>query len=240
MSYSAPVDQLLKLGDTRFDTKWRNYGLLGLGPEHVAELIRMVQDEALHEGDGGSSEVWAPVHAWRALGQLRAEAAVEPLLGLLHRIDDFDDDAVGEEVPVVLGMIGPAALEPAAAYVADARHRKYARVAAGEALREIGQRYPDTRGEAVAALTRTLERFGEFGRDETFNGFLISNLVDLQAVEAAPLIERAFAADAIDTLLMGDWRKVAKELGIAAPAPTAAVPETPGAKKKRKRFRKKS
>jgi len=28
---------------------------------------------------------------WRALDQLRAESAVEPQLGLLHRIDDDDD-----------------------------------------------------------------------------------------------------------------------------------------------------
>ena len=151
MTYTAPVDKLLKLGDTRGTRKWIDYAVLGLGPEQVPELIQMVEDEALHYADGDSPEVWAPVHAWRALGQLRAAAAVGPLLGLLRRIDEFDDDAVGEEVHDVLGMIGPPALEPAAAFLADTRHGTYALVAASQALREIARRHPETREAAVAA-----------------------------------------------------------------------------------------
>jgi len=65
---------------------------LGLGPQHVPDLIRMALDDELYWADSDSLEVWAPIHAWRALGQLRAEAAVQPLTRLLARIDDFDDD----------------------------------------------------------------------------------------------------------------------------------------------------
>jgi HEAT repeat protein len=36
-------------------------------------------DEAPLWADQNSMEVWAPVHAWRALGQLRAEEAIKPL-----------------------------------------------------------------------------------------------------------------------------------------------------------------
>src|SRR5579864_7878643 len=46
------------------------------------------------------------VHAWRALGQLRAVEAVEPLLELFDRLED--DDWVHEELPAVFGLIGPA------------------------------------------------------------------------------------------------------------------------------------
>lgn len=35
-----------------------------------------------------SLEVWAPVHAWRALGQLRATEAIEPLITLFHDVED--------------------------------------------------------------------------------------------------------------------------------------------------------
>ena len=45
-------------------------------------------------------------------------------------------------------------------------------------------------------LSRQLEQFA--GQDEGFNGFLISDLVDLRATEALPVIERAFAAGAVD------------------------------------------
>lgn len=240
MSYTTPVDKLLALGDTRQERPWRNYGALGIAPEHTPELIRMIQDEDLHEADGDSPEVWAPVHAWRALGQLRAEAAVAPLLGLLHRIDDDDDDALTGDVHDVLGLIGPPALEPTAAYLADSRHGPFALIAACEALRRIAQRHPETREAAVAALTRKLERFGEYGRDEGLNGFLIEALVTLGAVEAAPLMQRAFVADVVDTRVTGDWPKVAARLGVpAGQPPGSAASEAPGAtSKKRKRFRK--
>jgi hypothetical protein len=52
--------------------------------DQVPELIRMALDEDLHWADTESAEVWAPLHAWRTLAQLRAEAAVEPLIGLLY------------------------------------------------------------------------------------------------------------------------------------------------------------
>jgi hypothetical protein len=239
MDYQPPVSELLKLGDMRETMKWRDYTALGIGPEAVPALLRMVVDAALHEAYSESSEVWAPIHAWRALGQLRAEAAVEPLLSLLHRIDDDDNDWVGEEVPQVLGMLGPTALEPAADYLIDPKHGLYARVAASQAIKEIGQRFPEAREAAVANLMRALARFGELGRDETLNGFLVGDLLDLQAVEAAGLMERAFVADAVDTMITGGWRQVAAELGLVLPETPPAASAPVGEKKKKKRSRKK-
>lgn len=73
-SYPPPVDKLLTFGDCRKLPERPNYLELGLGPEHIPALIRMATSEELNHADSESSEVWAPVHAWRALGQLRAEA----------------------------------------------------------------------------------------------------------------------------------------------------------------------
>jgi hypothetical protein len=246
MNYQPPVSELLRLGDVRGKIAWRNYLGIGLTAEHVAELIRMASDETFNEMDGESREVWAPVHAWRALGQLRPEAAVGPLLGLLHRIDDDDDDSAGEDLPEVLAMIGAPALGPTADYLANLNHGTYARVAASATLGKIGQRYPALRAEAVAGLTRALAMFDNDKQDDALNGFLVADLVELRAVEAAPLIERAFAAGAVDTMVMGDWDKVVAELGTERPAKPPALPSgptsapTPPAKgKKRSRSRKK-
>ena len=52
----------------------------------------MACDARLHDAHSGSSAVWAPVHAWRALGQLRAEESIRPLLAVLRERDD--DEAV--------------------------------------------------------------------------------------------------------------------------------------------------
>jgi hypothetical protein len=212
-SYLPPVDKLLTLGDARDSAAhWLNYLALGLGPEHIPDLIRMATDEELHWADSGSLQVWAPVHAWRALGQLRAEAAIEPLTGLLHRIDDDDDDWVGEELPDVYGMIGPAAIPALAAYLADASRPLFARVASVHSFAEIGLNHPDARAECVAALTAQLERFAE--NDPTLNAFLVSYLMDLKAVESAPVMERAFVAERVELPVAGDWEDVQIELGL--------------------------
>ena len=75
-NYPPPLDRLLTYGDPGFQNRaeWPNYvEMFQLGPEHVPDLIRMATDADLNEADTDSPEVWAPLHAWRALGQLRAE-----------------------------------------------------------------------------------------------------------------------------------------------------------------------
>jgi hypothetical protein len=146
------------------------------------------------------------------LAQFRAESAVEALLSLLHWIDDNDDDMINEEIPDALGMIGPAALPAVAAYLADVSHGLWARVAAASSLKEIGRRHPDARSECVAVLTQQLEHFA--GQDESLNAFLVGPLLDLKAVESAPVMKRAFAADRVAIGVNGDWEDVQIHMGL--------------------------
>jgi hypothetical protein len=217
--YPEPVSKLLTLGDCRGMRQWPDYLALGIGPAHVPDLIRMVQDDELNQADSESLEVWAPVHAWRTLGQLRAEAAIEPLLGILWRTDD-GDEWVAEEVPEILGMIGPAAVSSIAKYLADRGYGLWPRLAAGHALVEIGQRHPAARDDCIAVLAKSLESFHT--HDPALNAFLISFLVDLKAVEAAPLIEQAYAAKRVDISIAGDWEDVQVQLGLLAERQTPA------------------
>lgn len=210
--YPSPVDKLLTYGDARTLLEWPNYLELGLSLEHVPDLIRMAMDDDLFAADMDSLETWAPVHAWRALGQLRAQAAIESLVGLLRRIDQVDDEWIQDEIPKVLGMIGPAAIPALAAYLADPAHEMYARAAAARGLQQIAERQPDARAECVALLTRQLELFAE--QDATFNAFLIDLLTDLAAVESALVMERAFASDSVDEFIRGDWEDVQIALGL--------------------------
>src|SRR4030042_1580377 len=148
-SYQPPVSRLLTYGDCLKVPHQPDYLALGLGREHIPDLIRMTTDESLHSGATESLDVWAPVHAWRALGQLHAEAAIEPLISLLHFIDDENDDWVNEELPDVFAQIGPAAIPALASYLADTTNKRFARVAAAEALGKIARAYPSARTEGV-------------------------------------------------------------------------------------------
>ena len=209
--YEPPVDRLLTHGDPReMRGEWPDYRALGLAEEHVADLIRMATDPDLNWADEDDPKVWAPVHAWRALGQLRAVAAVEPLLELHDELDD--SDWLMSELPQVFALIGPAAMPPLVAYLADAQHDVWPRVSAADALAKIGQRHPEARDQCVAALSQMLEKHAE--NDDILNGRIISGLIDLKAVEAAPVMEQAFAADNVDDTIVGDWEDVQVLLGL--------------------------
>ncbi len=210
--YPAPVDKLLALGDPRKLPEEVDYPQMGIGRESIPALVQMATDEALYEGAPESPEIWAPVHAWRALGQLRAEEAVEPLLGLLPRLDEGIDEWIQVEIPEVFGRIGPTALPALSGYLADESHGLWARLAAAEGIEKIGKRHPEARGDCVSVLSRQLTRFDH--QDPTINSFLVTNLLHLDAVEAAPLMEQAFAAGAVDESIPGDWEDVQIDLGL--------------------------
>ncbi len=211
-SYQPPVDKLLTYGESNLMTpdEWPDYQELGIGPEHIPDLIRMATDEELNEADSESREVWAPIHAWRALGQLRAVEAVEPLLGLFDRLEY--DDWVNEELPDVFGMVGPAALPALAEYIADLSHIDSSRISAIAGIENIGKRWPDAKGESITLLEERLKQFEE--NEPDVNGFIVEALVELGARETAPVIERAFDEGYVDPIVMGDWDDVQVELGL--------------------------
>lgn len=220
--YPPPVDRLLTLGEGAANTHpWPDYREMGLTEEHVPELVRMATDEGLNDAPGDTPEVWAPLHAWRTLGQLRAEAAVEPLLSLLHESEDDDDWARGE-LPVVLGMIGRAAVPALSAYLADPAHPLWTRIGAADALHSIAEEDETVREEVVGILRGQLEKW--WRHDEVLNAFLISGLVDLGVTEAAPLMEQAFEAGRVDLMMRGDWENVQVDLGLL-PARRTPRPE---------------
>lgn len=210
-AYLPPVKQLLELGEPPYEQK-RDYGALGLSQADVPALIRMATDELLHDGPPESPVVWAPVHAWRVLVQLRAVEAIAPLVKLFRRTDDAMDDWVSEKLPKDLAEFGAAALEPLTAYLADATHGDWSRVAAAKTIGLVAKHEPRSRADCVTRLSAQLERFAE--QSETLNAFLISPLWKLKAVEALPVIERAFASGRVDESVMGDVEDVQIEFGL--------------------------
>jgi hypothetical protein len=211
--YDPPADALLARGEPEFSASgWPDYvAEHGLAAEHVPELIRMTTDDALLEEVADTAEVWAPIHAWRALGQLQAEAAVEPLLSLLEDADG-DNDWMNNELPTVLGMIGGPALPVLRDRLAELAADGTARIDVAEALKHVAEFHPSLRDEVVATLSERLEAHPD--NDPELNAFLVSFLVELKAVEAAPLIERAFEADDVDMTISGDWEDAQVDLGL--------------------------
>lgn len=214
-NYAPTVAQLLTIGKPEVFAAedWPNYLELGLNAEHISDLISMATDERLHHADEEGSETWAPYHAWRALGQLHAETAIEPLLSLYKTQED--NEWVMEELPEVYGMIGPVALPALAAFIADLSNGEWPRVFAVGGIEKIGKVFPDARSASIEILSKQLEAFQK--EEYELNAALIRSLVDLEAKEAAPLMERAFAANAVEAFLMDDWEDVQETLGLLSP-----------------------
>jgi hypothetical protein len=210
----APAGKLLRLGDPSRSI-WPDYPSLGLGPAEVPELIRLACDEKLLDAPEGDDSWWIPIHARRALGQLRVAVAVEPLLSLLPRIDARDDDWVNEDLPKIMGLIGEPGIAPLAAFVADSTQNVWGRICAAEAIRHIGSGSKAVKQRCVEILAGQLEHFAE--NKPELNGTLIAELVELAAREHAGLIEKVFRSGRADEEGMGTWEDIRAELGLAPP-----------------------
>ena len=219
--YPPPLDRLKELGRPNTTRNWakskQDYvAEMGLAGEHIPGLIRIARQwfAWYREEEDGPDEpgLWAPIHAWRALGQLQAVEAVEPLLGMMDGLADTEDDWYLEEFPEVFALIGPEASDALLRYVADPSHGVYPRTVAGGGLTRMAERQPDCRAVAVAAIGNALADYEE--NDITLNAFLVGHLLRLEAVEQAELIERAFAAERVDDEVCGYWGDVRQELGV--------------------------
>jgi hypothetical protein len=203
-TYTSPVDKLLTIGkpDPTHVEDWPDYLELGLTTEHIPELLWMLTDKELLEIDPEKPEGWAPVHAMRALGQLREAAVVEPLLSNSEALLDYDTglgEWAIEELPEVYGLIGPAAIPLLTQYLADESQDLYVRANAATSLQKIATMHPEAKSECIAALTRQLEVGTEGEDDPELNAFIITDgLIPMKAVETLPIVERAFEAHAVD------------------------------------------
>lgn len=209
--YPPPLDRLLKLGaEPARRRTWPDYRNLGLEDHHVPALVRMATDPALHAEEERSAAGWAPIHAWRALGQLRAPAAAEPLLALLER--EVDNMWVADEVPGVLAMIGPAALPGATMLLFDESRDEAIRQLSASVLVDVAHEHPERRDEAAGVLSKQLEDW----RDQSpqLNAYLVSYLVELSDTGSAPVMEAAYEAGRVDVTITGDWEEVQVALGL--------------------------
>lgn len=208
------IDRLCRKGDPRPTWRWRKGD-----PNYVAEFgLRQTDtppliDIACQWADGERPEgdvLYAPIHAWRALGQLRAAEAVEPLLATQDKLDGLGDQWYLEEFHDLFGLIGPPAVAALGPYLADTSHGEFPRVSAANGLCEVAKRHPETRQRVVVVLATQLAK-RESGAC-SLNGFLVSYLTDLKALGSAGVIQRAYAEGVVDAGVCGPWTKIRREL----------------------------
>jgi len=229
---------LFELGEAqRNRTNWSDYKQYGFDEEDVEDLLELVTDLSLHGAPTESKEVWVPLHAWRALAQLRDSRAIEPLIGMLDTL--CEDDWALEELPVVLGMIGQKAIGPLSTFLGDSSHPLFARAMAVSGLEEIAKRDASTRNDVVKVITDYLDAPDTDASG--LNGSAVNSLLSLEARESIDTLRRLYESGNVDLFACGDIEDVEMELGLrsARSTPPPSLGQlwgltTPGARKQKR------
>jgi hypothetical protein len=221
-NYSTSVNKLFTFGDPsdfyESNGEWTHYLELGFSQDDIPELIRLINDDSLRSDDVTEEEYCAHIHAWRVLGQLQAADAVESLTGLFAMATD--SDWIIDDLPRALGLIGAVAIPALKDYMAQhASDESASSDIAPIALKRIAEQHPETRDECIAVMIEQLAKYNE--NTVVLNSFIISELLDLKAVEAAPVMKAAHAAHRVDIMVNGTWQEVSEGLDLD---PSAEIP----------------
>jgi hypothetical protein len=205
MEYSEQTRQLLGLGEAQLPLS--DYLSLGFTTEHAGELIRMATDPELLNADEDTSEFWATVHAWYALGQLKATEAIAPLLDL-H--DQYPYDKLfSEEFPKVFALMGVSAIPALKDYLWDTSKTEMTRSTALPCLEEIGLTH---RQESLAVFAEFLQQADESCK--SLAGLVICGFIKLRATEYIEIIRGTFNRGCVDISIPGDLEDVEITLGL--------------------------
>lgn len=201
MKYSHNADKLLDYGTLKYEKNWPNYLELGFDDNDIPALLRLAQDWEKFEEEAeplGS----APYHAWRVLGQLKAEAAILPLL---NEIDDLGEWSCGE-ANRILGLIGEKAIEPIRAFIFDSGISEERQVIAVEGLGYMVENYPEQKERCKTIFVDYLKQANR--PDSLTAGFVVSALIDMKATDQIELIRDVFNRGCADISIAGDLEDV--------------------------------
>ncbi|MFT4606528.1 MAG: yecA family protein [Gammaproteobacteria bacterium] len=216
-SDNPKVQVLQTLGDLANRFNWPDYvKQYGFILDDVPALLTLYSNPEISAMDSDQPELWAPVHAWRTLGQLGSEAAIKPIIQSFDTL--YDDDYAQSELPEVIGMIGPAAIPALLDYWQQRDKNEYSYCMVLDALREIVKRYPAQRLKVISIYLDYMKHPNTSER--VLNGLLITQLMDLKAVEAIDGVRRLFALDCVDLNCAGDLEEVEIDLGFRSPRST--------------------
>lgn len=217
--YQPPVSALLTIGrpgDKTF-ADWPDYiALHGFTSDHIPELSRLVTDQTYMEPEYDErAEVYAFIHAIRALGQLRDAAALPVLLQIAET--EMDSDWIWEQIPYAIALIGPSAIPQLAASLGRTKNQAITGLTVVDCIEKMTEVHPEAREECIAVLTDRLAQAAD--NDAGVNANIISTLADFKALDSLSVIEQAFATDNVDLMVMGDWDDVQVEFGLKEPDP---------------------
>lgn len=199
-SFVPPVATLLALGEPVVGGPWPNYAAEhGFRLEHVPELLRLLGAREFDELAPTDVRVWAPIYAGRVLGQLRAVAAIEPLIEFARKHPEDDYLVLAR----VMEDIGPPAIDALLGWLRRPALHEWEHMTPIDALERIARAHRAQFGRITSALAALLLDYEQNSRE--LNALVCDALLDLQADTYRPLVfnvirQGAYDPESIDDL----------------------------------------
>lgn len=210
-SDNPKIQTLLALGSPGDYGAWPDYlDEYGFCMEDVPALLNLFSDEEINTLDSNRIEVWAPLYAWRILGQLASEAAITTIVQSFDTL--YKDDYALSELPSVIGMIGPGAVPTLTDYWQQTGKDEFSYVMAMDALYEIAKHHPASCKQIIAIYIEYMHNPDTSAT--VLHGLLMGRLMDLNASEAIDGIRYLFSLNCVDLSCAGDLEEVEMALGL--------------------------
>lgn len=220
---SEAVKQVILCDDVpEFRKPWPDYLSFGLTREDVPALIEILERRTPDDDSISDDECFASIHALRALALLQAPSSLPTIMALCSIADDVD--WIFSELPSALECFGEAAIPAMERAVLDKSLGAFVRSSLAGVLTEFALDDDRKRATTVACIVEALKDFHDNAPE--FNGLLISELIQLRALEHTDLLAAIFAGNKADWSVCGDWEEVQVSLGLleqrATPKPNFA------------------
>lgn len=210
-SCSEAVTRVLLCKDEpQYRVAWPDYLAYGLTRDDIPALIEIVERFTPTDDTLPDEEYFGSVHALRALARLQDPDTLPIVMALSQQADE--QDWIFGELPGVLECFGEAAIPAIQAGIRDKTLNCFVRSLMAETLTTLSADDAEKQAATVSCIVEALQEFQT--NDPAFNGLMISELINLRALEHIPLISTMYAEDKVDWSVNGDWDDVQIELGL--------------------------
>jgi tetratricopeptide (TPR) repeat protein len=203
--------------------------ILALPRPTLIEDLHKVLDDAMARFDHFNDQDWEeethtfPIHALFLLAELRSAASLSHVLNLIRQDDEWTTywfaDLVTESFPMhFYKMLGDVDFSVLKNYLLEPANEPFQRMVVPAALVVLAHHHPEKRSECIAFLEDMLNDFYDHREqyediiDIELNGAIVSDLIELNAEESYPTIEKLYAAYMLADDMAGDLSEIKKAL----------------------------
>ncbi len=208
---SEVIDRILALPKDEAAQDISNVILYSIG-----KTYKGINDDTIESWDNS-----AIMHSLILLAQLQSDKGLDAVFEIMRQTGEFADYHLGDLAPDLLhpalyacGKDNISAIE---SYLNQPGLDSYLRSQAPEALAMIVFKHPERRDEIIVMFRRLLTNMVpnlpiQRACDGTFAGFVMSNLMDIVAIELIPEIKATFATGCVNKTIAGDCKEVIKDI----------------------------